>query len=410
MRVTTFRFARIFICFAVAAMFLSGCSSSDNHTDELSTSSVYGGSMPKGDYVTAEINGSAITIKNLTSATETTLSFSDPPDDVPDIGTSIIKVTETDSEGNCYLMALADNEVLGLLKMDADLVPLSGELPIYLFAKAELTPAELKGRSFNFMELLTDSEVGTVLEIGMVGFDTDDAGRLYGAAYDSGADGLFSITDEDGQPDSGDEFYLDLTETHSDGSLVVWENGVDNWNAATTLTGSTSGPLVLDHGPDAGGGAGFALPQVTETDPDAFWETVAGDYFLMAYVDTGIQAAAGHYRCTVRQNSAGQWDGQLALYDLHNLETPMVTIPAIVPLSQDIADEIDDYAAFTQAQSLTVQDTSLGRGVFQESGANPDYFITFDPNGNYILGIKLGAEDGITGYGLAVRDRNWAVP
>jgi len=142
------------------------------------------------------------------------------------IGTSIIKKTEPDADGNFYYMALVEDQVLGMQEMDADDNPIG--LPFYIFSKGKLTAADVQGRAFNYMEFYAGDNAA--VEIGLVGFDSDASGRLYGAAFNSDGNS-YSITDEDGMPDSGDEFSLDLTEEQSDGSLVLWENGFDNWAA-----------------------------------------------------------------------------------------------------------------------------------------------------------------------------------
>ena len=394
---------------------VAGCN--DNNSSNGDSVTGYGGSVPRGDYVTADVdvNDRQITINNHTIGAETSLPFGGIPESVPDIGTSIIHVTDPDTDGNCYLMAMVENRVLGLHKMDAELTPIAGELPVYMFEQSRLTAGDLKGKSFNFMELFAGGSSELFVEIGIVGFDTDVSGRLYGAAHDSEDGQIYSITDEDGLEDSGDEFSLDLTEPQDDGSLVLWENGEENWNAATTLTGSASGPVVLDHGPGAGGGAGFAFPQVTETDADAFWDTVGGDYFMIAYYSDGEQTVAEYYRCHVAQDGSGpeNWAGQLELYYPDSSES-IVSI-RIIPLQQTIVTDIENSAGFSGAQSEAVQKAALGAGIFQESTTEPEFLITFDPNGDYLMGVKTGGSvgtgfDWVTGFGLGMRDRNWDVP
>jgi len=379
-----------------AAVFPVGCNDSDSDSGSSSASVPdFGGTIPKGDYVTAEINGDQITIANKTTGEETTLSFGDPPEES---NSSILKMTEFYKDGY-YLMVLLEDSVLALHKINSEMEPVTTDLPMYMFNKTSLTAEDLKGKAYNFMEFFGGADAGNLfVEVGIVGFDTDASGRLYGAAYDSEDDALYSITDEDGEADTGDEFSLDLTEPQPDGSLVLWENGVENWNAATTLTGSTSGPVVLDHGPGAGGGAGFALPQVTETDPDVFWETVEGTYFVIAYVDTGTgENGVTYIACSVRQDPSGGWGGYLYLEG-----TSLDEIP-IEPLQEGISQDIETKADFSAAESSVVQNAAAGRGIFQQAGEDPDFLITFDPAGNYILGVKTG-DGGISGFGLGIKD------
>lgn len=410
------------VAFMGAAGFLAGCDDSDSDSGSGEVNSSYGGSIPRGDYVTAEIEGDQITITNKTTDMEHTLAYGDLPENIADTGFSIVKVTtEPDRLGNYYLMTIREGAVLGLQKTDSDLTPIRGELPIYTFSKTTLTADDLKGRAYNYMELFSSTEKLSV-EVGIVGFDTEASGRLYGAAYDSEDDDLYSITDEDGIPGNDDEFTLEQMESQSDGSLVLWEDGVQgSWINATTLTGSASGALVLDHGPGdiAGGGAGFALPQVTETDPDAFWDTVAGSYLVTAYASfDGNEKVVEFYRCKVSQDVGGNWSGILGLYYPDEAE-PILQIP-ICPLTSDRTSEIDDIAAFSEAESETVQNAASGRGIFQEDSQEPDFFITFDPQGNYLLAVKAGhgkPSEGdiydvgsVTGYGLGIKDPNWTLP
>lgn len=409
--------------FLVMASLLAGCNDDSDEVGRVETVSGYGGSIPRGDYVTAEINGELITIQNKTLGTETTLPFGELPDTIPDIGTSIIQMSDPDNDGNYYLIGRIEGRVLALHKMDSEMTPISSELPVYMFEKSRLTPDELKGKSFNYMELFAGAGNDLFVEVGIVGFDADVSGRLYGAAYDSQKeidpeveDPIYSITDEDDIPNSGDEFSLDLTEQQEDGSLVLWENGTGNWNAATTLTGSAGGPVVLDHGPGAGGGAGFAFPQVTETDPDAFWNTVAGRYFMIAYYYDGQETKMEYFRCEVKQNEVGAWDGSLSLFlpQAPAGSAPLVTIGSIVPLNDGIISEIESKANFSQAQSQAVRNAAAGKGLFQQAGADPDFMIAFDPEGNYLLGIKTGGQlegfDWVTGFGFGIRDANWQPP
>lgn len=409
------------VLFMGAAVFLAGCNDSDSDSGS-GVNSSYGGSIPKGDYVTAEIEGDQITITNKTIHMEHTLAYGDLPENIPDTGFSIVKATtESDRLGNYYLMTLREGAVLGLQKTDSDLTPISGEMPIYTFSRTTLTADDLKGRAYNYMELFSSTEKLSV-EVGIVGFDTDASGRLYGAAYDSEDGELYSITDEDGVFDSGDEFTLEEMESQPDGSLVLWEDEVeDNWINATTLTGSASGALVLDHGPGeiAGGGAGFAFPQVTETDPDAFWDTVEGSYLVTAYASfDDSENLVEFYRLKASQRVEGEWPGVFELYypDKTNY---LFEIP-VCPLTSDRSSEIDAIAAFSEAESQAVRNAASGRGIFQEDSEDPDFFLVFDPEGNYLLAVKAGhgtqSEVGIsdissvTGYGLGIKDPNWRLP
>ena len=375
------------ILLTVLSMMFTGCwdsdgSSSNNVPD-------YGGSIPRGDYVTAVIEGSQVTIKNMTQDTKESLNFSD----FDGIGASIIKKTEPDADGNFYYMALVEDQVLGMQKMDADDNPIG--LPIYMFSKAKLTAADVRGRAFNYMEFYASDNAA--VEIGLVGFDTDASGTLYGAAFTSDGNS-YSITDEDGISDSGDEFSLDLTEEQSDGSLVLWENGFDNWAAATTLTGTAAGPVVMDHGPQAGGGAGFALPQVTETDPDTFWSIVSGDYFLIYYDKTiGVE----FYKCTVDQTAAGSWAGQATIYSLE--DDSVVRSVNITELQDASKNAIENLANFSNAQSAVVQNASDGKGIFQEDVVDPDFIMAFDPDGSYIGIADLAS----AAFAVGIRDPNW---
>ena len=412
------------VAFMGAAVFLGGCDDSDSDIGSGAVNSNYGGSIPKGDYVTAEIEGDQITITNKTINMEHTLAYGDLPESIPDTGFSIVKATtEPDRLGNYYLMTIREGAVLGLQKTDSDLTPVPGEMPIYTFSRTTLTADDLKGRAYNYMELFSNTNTNELyVEVGIVGFDTDASGRLYGAAYDSEDDELYSITDEDGVFDSGDEFTLEEMESQPDGSLVLWEDEVeDNWINATTLTGSASGALVLDHGPGeiAGGGAGFAFPQVTETDPDAFWDTVEGSYLVTAYASfDDSENLVEFYRLKASQKVEGEWPGVFELY--YPDEADYIFQIPVCPLKSDITSDIHDTAGFSEAESEAVRNAASGRGIFQEDSEDPDFFLVFDPEGNYLLAVKAGHGtssvdsfydlNSITGYGLGIKDPNWAMP
>ena len=378
----------------IVTMQLGGCGGGGGGSSTVASIPDYGGSIPQGDYVTATISGNQVQLKNATLDTEETRTFSD----FTTTGSSIVKKTESDSSGNFYYMFLVEGQVLSMQKMDSNDDPIG--LPLYMFDKSSLSADNLKGRTFNFMEFFADAEASdsAAVEMGFIGFDTDADGRLYGAAFDSDGSS-YSITDEDGAPDSGDEFVLSGTEGQADGSLVLWENGADNWAAATTLTGTPSGALVMDHGPDAGGGAGFAFPQVTGTGPDTFWSTVAGDYFLIHYDDTNN---VEFFKCVVAQTSPGSWPGTVNFYSVEtgNLVSGPVNV---IQLESSNRTDVETLADFDAAQSSVVQDAEQGNGLFQEEGEDPDFFISFDPQGNYIGVVDLDGK----AFAIGVRDRNW---
>jgi hypothetical protein len=386
-------------------MVLIGCDSGGDGDDGTATSvQDFGGSIPKGDYVTADINdaGTEVTIKNHTTGTEKTLNFGSLADQgFSGIGSSIVKATQADNDGNHYFMILTEGQVLALQKVDSDGNPVSGEIPFFMFEKETITAGNLKGKAFNFLEFFADANGKAAVELGIVGFDTDTEGSLYGAAYDSEDQSMYSITNgDDGIPDTGDEFTLDQTSEQPDGALVLWENGVDNWQAATTLTGSTAGPVVLDHGPDAGGGAGFAIPQVTTTDADTFWNKAAGDYFLVRFLDEG---GVDYLKLETSQDSPGKWPGNIKIYNLGNpipiLETK------IVELSSGTVSDIESNATFSNAESTSVQNATQGKGVFEQNSTNPMLHFAFDPKGNYVGVVNVNASE--PGFGLAIKDPNW---
>lgn len=387
----------VLMLISVAACGGDGSSNIDDVNDGPTVANVpdYGGSIPRGDYVTANIDGATLNVTNHTVDEEVSLEF----EAFTGLGSSILYKTEPDQEGSYYYFAQLD-DVLGILPMGDDDRP-NGELPLYMFDKEELSVDSLKGKAYNFMEVNAADE-GFLVEIGIVGFDIDAEGRLYGAAFDS--DGYaYSITDEDDEPDSGDEFKLTMTSQVSDGSLILWEDGEDNWSAATTLTGTGSGPVVLDHGPAAGGGAGFALPQVTENDPDVFWDTVAGNYFTIVTSTDGIEAV----RCVTKQSKPGSWEGVLEVQN-YNPESGSYEVLHsfnIISLSLQSRSDIESLAGFDNADSEVVQMADEGKGVFQEDTDAPNLIVAFDPEGNYLGVVNLLPGDAL--FAVGVRDRNW---
>ena len=161
------------------------------------------------------------------------------------------------------------------------------------------------------------------------------------------------------------------------------------------------------------------LGSCSDSSTGASQPTIAGSYLVTAYASfDGNEKVVEFYRCKVSQDVGGNWSGILGLYYPDEAE-PILQIP-ICPLTSDRTSEIDDIAAFSEAESETVQNAASGRGIFQEDSQEPDFFITFDPQGNYLLAVKAGhgkPSEGdiydvgsVTGYGLGIKDPNWTLP
>ncbi len=409
----------------LAALTLAGCNDSDsdggNQESETTSQSVpdFGGSLPKGDYVTAEIerdaegNPTGLTVTNHTNSTfaEQTLSFDSLLSNEDAGGFSFVRQTEANNQGDYYFVVFIEDEVLGMQKMDGGTDTPTGQ-PYFMFAKEELQAEDLQDRVFSFLQFRAggtnpaDGEHLSIFEAGAVGFDTDDQGTFYGAAYDSEDNATYSITEDGITAAALEEF--------EDGSLVMWEEGVNNWGSANTFTGTTAGPIVIDFGPENGGGAGFAIEQAdietSSTDgAEAWWNTVGGTYFLIEYDSEPAPAGAVNYYKIEVSGAAGSWNGTVAVTDLATgtSEGSLTIQPLQVALPDVLANVTLDNGTtvnpFSNAVDPEVAAAYKARGVFKVVGEHT--YIGFDPEGNY---LAHGSDDGVqVTFGLAIKDAGY---
>lgn len=419
--------SRLCILLAImAALFLVGCNSSgsdDKDENGATSQSVpdFGGSIPKGDYVTAEItrdgNGkvNGLIIVNHTNSTfgEEELIFEKTlnTDDVG--GFSFVRKTESDNEGNYFYVVFIENEILGMQKMENASGKAIGQ-PYFMFAKQSLEKTDLEDRVFSFLQfraggMNTAGDHVSIFEAGAIGFDVD--GKLYGAAYDSEDTGVYSITSDGITTSQLQEF--------EDGSLVMWENGVDIWADANTFTGTKAGPIVIDFGPNNGGGAGFAIEQAdidtsSVNGADEWWNSVEGNYLLIEYDSDDDPAGIVNYYHIEVNGTVNTWNGTISVTALNGTSEGPLTIQALQQAAPDILKNItldnEDTAEdeigtdpFQGAGSQNVADAYQGKGVFKVDGE--DTFIGFDPDGRY---LAYGSDDGdqVT-FGLAIKDENY---
>jgi hypothetical protein len=348
--------------------------------------------MPRGDYVTASIQGTTLTVVNHSVNEEASLDFS-AVDPAQVGGSSMVYKTVADNEGNYYYLMYIQGEFLGLQKMDGGTDEPTG-LPVFMFDKEELTTADLKGRAFNFIQL-TAADAGSAWEAGAVGFDTDSAGTLYGAAAASNGT-IYETTNNEGQ-----RITLDNTEPYEDGALVMWETTVGNWSDANTFTGTASGPIVIDFGIDNGGGGGFAMEQADFDNLTAaeWFDTIAGSYFLIHYDDSN--SGVNYMRLDISQKS--DMNGTMDVTSMDG--TAVSGSPfTIAPLNATAQSQLNSNASFASADSAVVQEAYQAEGVYSIVGSSD--FIAFDPDGNF-LGFVGGGEGEDVHFGFGIKDPNW---
>lgn len=406
MRTNLIIFALLFML--LAAVFLSGCEESSSDGSQTSSAvPTYGGSVPKGDYTTINVSddGLTYTITNYTNSTyfgatgEKTLTVRAKSTNF--YGFSFIK-NATDNANNSYYIVEREDEVLALQKM-ANSTSADG-LPIFAFAKDDLEIEDFPDRTFSFLQFkaggnnTSSNTNASTFEAGAIGFDTDADGTLYGGAYNSEVNATYSITD--------DGITTATLKKFDDGSLVMWEDQVENWASANTFTGTKAGPLVIDFGPKNGGGAGFAIKQAdfNATNASEWWDTVSGDYLLMEYDSEDDSVSYSHLN--VKADSA--WNGTVTAQEIVN---PGNSTSTIVPLHKSLAAQnaTDEFAKyFKNATSSKIQKAHEANGVFQLHNGT-DYeptFIGFDPSGNY---LAYGSDDGIQiTFGIAVKDDDYS--
>jgi hypothetical protein len=394
----------------------------------------YGGTDPKGDYIVVMIdreNSKAMNINYTAGETEssqTWLSYTSVAADSEFArGFSIVNSIDIGG-GNTVLFAEYPEAALVYMLLDG------GEAvgnPVFLVYRDTADKSSFYARAYNWVKFFIDPlGMGSDMSCGFAAFDTsgDEAGKMYGASYSKKLDfendemypdGLSNINE------GGDAGIDALTWNAESNSFCIWNNGVDNWDDAVTVTGTASGALILDWGPDAGGGGALAVPQTSAVDNlSTFWPTVEGTYLTMTYGYTdGVGADTGPVKVVVHS------DGSLDVYDYSDRTdtgTSFFEEPLALTRIENVTDgPVTDVAIWESfaieagngvASSPVVQNAHKCQGAFIVQYIVPEesellIMMAFDPTGRFFgftMFEWISSEERLAvRFGLGVKDSDY---
>jgi hypothetical protein len=393
----------------------------------------YGGTDPKGDYIVVMIdreNSKAMNINYTAGETEssqTWLSYTSVAADSEFArGFSIVNSIDIGG-GNTVLFAEYPEAALVYMMVDE-----SGDAvgnPVFLVYRDAADKSSFYARAYNWVRFFIDpSGPGSDMSCGFAAFDTsgDEAGKMYGASYSKNLD----FNDDEMYPNglsninaSGDAGIDALTWNAESNSFCIWNSGVDNWDDAVTVTGTASGALVLDWGPDAGGGGALAIPQTSAVDNlSTFWPTVEGTYLTMTYgYDSYWETAdTGPVKVVI----AGDGEtGTLNAYDYDYNTTGGGFLGEPVPLERledfaggpeypttTIMQSFQTVSGNALATSPVVKDAHKCRGAFIVQVGDSIIMVGFDPSGRY-FGFTMFEDTGdgyyTVRFGVGIKDADY---
>jgi hypothetical protein len=394
-----------------------------------SATSNYGGTDPKGDFVTVDIDRMA---KTITHTNHTVPSRSGGL-------LSYIDLAKTDSQANGFSMirkvtlatggyalfaefpgvALAYQQFTASGIMDGD--------PQYVVLRSETPPSHYYERAFVWMKFFIDTTAANSdMESGFAAWDsTAGNGRLYGAGYSNNRDvsnsgpNTYGISNVN---EAGTVGVPGLTYDSSTQSNTIWDSAHPNdRNYAITLVGTASGAAVMDFGPNMGGGGGLAIPQAGTK---AFQSAYTGTYFVIVYE----YAKSGGTRSVQLVKTVFGADGSIRTYNYTDH-----TATATPFFSQSLT-AIEDIAAGSSpnnpellttsfrtisgnagAASSVTQNAHLCHGSFVAAGTNQVAMIAFEEQGRY-LGFTMFenggtpdvTSDDVVRFGFGIKDSDYS--
>jgi hypothetical protein len=274
---------------ALAAVALSACTLGRTE----SAVKDYRGANPVGDYigVTVDMSARLVSFHNYTlNANYGPYGFSKITDPARNLGFNIIyetgEIVEYPAPG-CYArFAIMDGVTLIYQLMNYNGTPedrsddTTEGYPSYAFMYATSDIGSCKGTAYTFMEYRMGNGDDR-FAAGLGAFDTDAAGTLYQAAYNSAADARDEAGHEDGMegtasPDANRPAGLSSFAFNPAANAYCYTSPHNG--EILTLIPTVSGDFVIDHG--ANRGAGFAVRQAAAKEWQAAYN---GNYLIMVY-------------------------------------------------------------------------------------------------------------------------------
>jgi hypothetical protein len=273
------------VVIAVMAGLLAGCAESSDVPGV--SVLIYAGSDPLGDYIKLEIDREKKQVRRINYTTSEDSGWLDyaalPATNRDAQGFSILNRVELGS-GKYVLFAEYEQTAVIYQAFQAD--GKADGRPAYCVLSETLAKSDFYGKAYNWMKFNIDPGVGddSDMEAGFAAWDAASAqGKMYGAGYSDlrekanegfNGSGIGSINE------SGTVKVDDFTWSADSGALSFSSSSPATWSNSVSMTGTGSGTVILDFGPQAGGGCGLAIPQTASKD---FSASYAGVYFVMLY-------------------------------------------------------------------------------------------------------------------------------
>lgn len=393
----------------------------------------YGGSEPQGDLITVALNKTKkqVTHYNHTRGeTNGPFTYSDLTDVSENGGFSILKVVNLDSNnmppygGFVYFAEFPDTALVYQMFKYTDAGHTIHERegnPVYAVYREATTTSTYLEKPYNWMQFNTAFETTYAdMEVGFAAIDDNTSGGLfYGAGYSYRAEleqgTNYAITTIN--KDTNNLLKLENMSYNSETvALVDWGGGsVGDYSNALSMVGTRSGAVVLDFGPERGGGAGIAIPQASSTN----FVPPEGTYLLLVY-ECPISNTNGNVEPTKFVVEPG---GNVAkVFDLQtNTSTgtpvyegyfaPIYSFPE-GPMGVPVAQTLSNASGISNANSSTIKGAyqALGAFVLTNTNENDIVFTMFDPNGNYMAfsAVCVGGDTTNILFGFGIKDPNYS--
>jgi len=407
---------------------LCGCSSGESVSTYY-----YGGSDPKGDFVSIVIDKASSRVKHInysdgeTAESQPWYSYTTlEADDEYANGFSIIKKATLSSTEYVLIAEFPGAAaVYQMFKWDElELDYLAFEDPRYVVYRQQTDKSSYYEKAYNWMKFFIDTSVDqSDMSAGFAAFDTSgEQGLLYGAGWskkdevEGGGDGGVSDINSD------DSFTIDSLVYHQESvSNIKWGGSVDDWTQAIAVTGTASGALVLDFGSATGGGMGLAVPQATTS-----WSNLAGTYFTMVYeFDQETDERQVFPMKIVIKSVDSEWHCQVYPYDVKTSNPANAVfnqpLDAIGTLDsgpypgETIAETFLRVSDCASAASSIVQNGNLCNGSFIAMNETDEQVVvtTFDSTGRFLGFTMFDDDEGtpeadyVVRFGLGIRDTGY---
>lgn len=425
-------------CAALGCLMMVGCKAEKSHDLEnlgllywwavTSAMSAYGGTAPRGDFVTVDIDRWAKTVTHtnhtVPGRSGGQLSYVDlPQTDSQASGFSMIRRVALPSGGYVLFAefpgaALAYQQFTAAGAMDGD--------PQYVVLRSDTVPSHYYERAFVWMKFRLDpTAANSDMESGFAAWDSPAGnGRLYGAGYSNNQDVMNTGSNTYGISNvnqTGTVGVPGLTYDATTQSNTIWDAAhPGDRNYAITLAGTASGAAIMDFGPNMGGGGGLAIPQAGTK---AFQSAYTGTYFVIVYE----YAKAGGTRRVMLVKTVFGADGSIRTYqhtDHTTTATPFFsqTLTAIedVPGSNSpnnpeaITASFQNISGNAGAASSVVRNAHLCHGAFLAASSSQVAMIAFEEGGRF-LGFTMfdnnntvTATDDVVRFGFGIKDSGYS--